>query len=183
MRRIWNGSSRLRARFRTPGMMPRCCVDDGWLVAEVSDNLSRRRGRWATARYPADGGRGRAWRREPARRAEIRMCPGAAGGAHQGKRLGVMPRAAVREGLLGRPMTDQPASLRSRLAAAAAAHGGISGSEPKGAAGRWAYGRGRVCSQPSAVFRCACDSARPTCLWSVRDECLPTRGAPCGGCP
>jgi hypothetical protein len=85
-----------------------------------------------------------------------------------------------RESLLGRPLTDQPASLRSRLAAAAAAQGGISGSELEGRR-RW-HGRGRVCSQPGAVFRHTCDSARPTC-YGAFGRVSPDARCSCGAAP
>ncbi|MGH8065290.1 MAG: glycosyltransferase [Candidatus Entotheonellia bacterium] len=133
MHRIWNGSSRLRARFRTPGMTPRCRVDDGWLVVEVSDNLrdvevaGRQLDILLTVGGVALGVVPLSIERKLVRSQELRVALTKASGLE-------LCRAAVRESLLGRPMTDQPASLRSRLAAAAAAHGGVSGSEPKAAA-------------------------------------------------
>ena len=133
MHRIWNGSSRLRAHFRPPGMMPQCCVDDGWLAVEVSDNLpdvevaGRQLDILLTVGGVALGVVSLPIERKLVRSQELRVALTKASGLE-------LCRAAVRESLLGRPLTDQPASLRSRLAAAAAAHGGISGSELEGAA-------------------------------------------------
>jgi peptidoglycan/xylan/chitin deacetylase (PgdA/CDA1 family) len=132
MRRIWNGARRFLARFRPLGMMPRCCVDDGWLVVEVSDTLpdvevdGPQLDILLTVGGVALGVVSLAIERKLVRSQELRAALTKASGLE-------LCRAAVRECLLGRPMTDQPASLRSRLAAAAAAYGGVSGSEPKGA--------------------------------------------------
>jgi peptidoglycan/xylan/chitin deacetylase (PgdA/CDA1 family) len=132
MHRLRNGASRLRARFRTPGMMPRGVADDGWLTVEVSDKLpdleiaGRQLDVLLTVGGVSLGVVSLFSERKLVRSQQLRAALTKASGLE-------LCRAAVRESLLGRPMTDQPASLRSRLAAAAAARGGVRSSGPEGA--------------------------------------------------
>ena len=112
MHRLWNGSSRLRAHFRTPGMRPRCCGDDGWLAVEVSDNLpdvevaGRQLDILLTVGGVALGVVSLSIERKLVRSQELRVALTKASGLE-------LCRAAVREGLLGRPLTGQPPSLRA----------------------------------------------------------------------
>jgi peptidoglycan/xylan/chitin deacetylase (PgdA/CDA1 family)/GT2 family glycosyltransferase/2-polyprenyl-3-methyl-5-hydroxy-6-metoxy-1,4-benzoquinol methylase len=132
MRQIWGRSKQLRTRLSMLMMAPRRRVDDGWLVIDLSDNLpdvevtGRQLDVLLTAGGVALGVVTLPIERNLIRAQELRTALTTASGLE-------LCRAVVREGLLGRPMTDQPTSLRIRLAAAAA-QDSINGSAPEVAA-------------------------------------------------
>jgi peptidoglycan/xylan/chitin deacetylase (PgdA/CDA1 family) len=126
MRGLWDRSSRLQAHFPTSRMPPRRRIDEDWLAVEVSDHLpdveaaGRRLDILLTVGGVALGVATLPVERTFVPAHELRVALTKASGME-------LCRAAVREGLLGRPLTGHPPSLRARLAAAAAVQGGANG--------------------------------------------------------
>jgi peptidoglycan/xylan/chitin deacetylase (PgdA/CDA1 family)/SAM-dependent methyltransferase len=125
-------SSRFQAYCRPPSMLPRHRLDQDWMTVEVSDQLPDLESAGPLLDVLLTvGGVALGIATLPVEHKfvgahELRVALTKAGGME-------LCRAAVREGLLGRPMVGHPSSLRARLAAAAAVHGRVNALAPESA--------------------------------------------------